>query len=208
MPRPKPVVPRKKPLQKRSQETVDFLLEAATRVFIEEGYEAASTNKIARRAGVSVGSLYQYFPNKEAITAALYDRLSVKAVQIAHERLARLVKSPLREAVSEAIQIVAELYESSPELIEMTLPRLSELERTKSLQAFRERWAAVLLAFLQARQKELRPGDLPHMAWVVVSATESLIFRIMQEAPPHLSKRKLLAETVEILVRYLSKEGK
>ncbi len=205
MARRKSLSPRKKPLQRRSQEMVDVILEAATRVFIEEGYEGASTNKIARRAGVSVGSLYQYFPNKEAVTAALFDRLSVKAIRLAQERLGKLAHAPLPKAISEAVGVVAELYRSSPELIEMTFERLSELERTRQLQALRERSAAVLLAYLQARQGELRPGDLAHMSWVVSSAVEALVFRVMQETPAHLSQRKLLAEIGELIGRYLVK---
>ena len=65
--------PRKSPSQKRSQLTVAALREATARILVKEGYEAASTNKIAAAAGVSIGSLYQYFPSKEALVAAVID---------------------------------------------------------------------------------------------------------------------------------------
>lgn len=67
-------VPRKKPSQSRSQATVDVILDAAARIFVETGFDAATTNAIAERAGVSIGSLYQYFPNKLALLAALKER--------------------------------------------------------------------------------------------------------------------------------------
>lgn len=63
--------PRKRPLQERSRETVRVILEAAARIFEERGIAAATTDAIAERAGVSVGSLYQYFPNKESLLATL-----------------------------------------------------------------------------------------------------------------------------------------
>ena len=63
--------PRKTPVQARSSATVDAILEAAARILETEGLEGYTTNAIAARAGVSIGSLYQYFPNKDAITAAL-----------------------------------------------------------------------------------------------------------------------------------------
>ncbi|TMZ52891.1 TetR/AcrR family transcriptional regulator, partial [Klebsiella pneumoniae] len=63
--------PRKTPRQQRSRETVAAILEAAAQLFQRHGYTATTTNKIAERAGVSIGSLYQYFPNKEALLAAL-----------------------------------------------------------------------------------------------------------------------------------------
>ena len=66
--------PRKLASQERSRATVDALLEATTRVLLKEGYDRASTNRIAEVAGVSIGSLYQYFPSKEALVAAVIDR--------------------------------------------------------------------------------------------------------------------------------------
>jgi AcrR family transcriptional regulator len=69
----KPVRPRKKPIQSRSKQTVEWLLEATARVFRAEGFDA-TTNRIAAAAGVSVGTLYEYFPNKDALLFALAER--------------------------------------------------------------------------------------------------------------------------------------
>src|SRR5687767_1375689 len=66
--------PRKQPRQARSKAMVDAILDAAARVFVEDGLEAATTNRIAREAGVSVGSLYQYFPSKQAVLVELHRR--------------------------------------------------------------------------------------------------------------------------------------
>src|SRR5271154_4150665 len=63
--------PRKLPRQPRSEATVDAILLAAAQVFERHGYAAGTTNRIAERAGVSIGTLYQYFPNKDAILVAL-----------------------------------------------------------------------------------------------------------------------------------------
>lgn len=66
--------PRKSPSQERSRRTVNRILDAATRIFHEQGYTDATTNDIADEADVSVGSLYQYFPNKDALLVALTQR--------------------------------------------------------------------------------------------------------------------------------------
>jgi len=66
--------PRKSPSQERSRRTVDRILDAATRIFHEQGYTGATTNDIADEADISVGSLYQYFPNKDALLVALTQR--------------------------------------------------------------------------------------------------------------------------------------
>lgn len=65
------LLPRKTPTQSRSSHTVDAILEAAARILEEAGFDRYTTNDIAERAGVSVGSFYQYFPNKDAVTVAL-----------------------------------------------------------------------------------------------------------------------------------------
>ena len=66
--------PRKRPRQRRSTETVARMLDAAARIYDERGYRATTTNNVAEEAGVSIGSLYQYFPNKDALLVALADR--------------------------------------------------------------------------------------------------------------------------------------
>ena len=62
--------PRRKPRQARSQATVEVILAAAARVFARSGYAATTTNHVAAKAGVSIGSLYEYFPSKDAILVA------------------------------------------------------------------------------------------------------------------------------------------
>jgi AcrR family transcriptional regulator len=75
---------RKRPSQGRSRVTVTSILEAADRILRVDGYDAASTNRVARVAGFSVGSLYQYFRDKQAIVGALIDReLAAEAIALA-----------------------------------------------------------------------------------------------------------------------------
>lgn len=76
-PRPDPLAPRKTARQERATKTVEAILEAAARILEAGGFAGYTTNAIAQRAGVSIGSLYQYFPNKDAITRALIARESV-----------------------------------------------------------------------------------------------------------------------------------
>jgi AcrR family transcriptional regulator len=76
-----PLNPRKQPAQARSTKTVDVIFEAAAHILEECGFEGYTTNAIAERAGVSIGSLYQYFPGKDAITMALIERESMALLE-------------------------------------------------------------------------------------------------------------------------------
>ena len=97
--------PRKHPDHPRSRATVAQIVEGAARILEERGFEGYNTNAIAKRAGVSVGSVYQYFPDKDAITAAvirretdllLDDARGVKTTTSAHDGLIHLIEATIR----------------------------------------------------------------------------------------------------------------
>src|SRR5262245_37742302 len=92
---------RKSASQERSRATVDALLEATARILIREGYDRASTNRIAHVAGVSIGSLYQYFPSKEALVAALIDRHKQEIIQLLRDALIKVATRPVADAARE-----------------------------------------------------------------------------------------------------------
>src|ERR1700760_4656883 len=73
--------PRKAPLQRRSAQTVETVLEAAARILETRGLEGYTTNAVAEKAGVSIGSPYQYLPGKEALTVALIRRETAQLVE-------------------------------------------------------------------------------------------------------------------------------
>ena len=101
----------------RSHETVNVLLEAAAQVFTREGL-AATTNRIAERAGVSIGTLYQYFPNKEALLRALAERhvadASVRLTEV-FDRL-RCDTPPFDETMRAMLEVIVDLHADKPGL--------------------------------------------------------------------------------------------
>lgn len=110
--------PRKRPRQERSRVTVDAILEAAAQIFEELGYAGATTNKIAARAGVSIGSLYQYYPNKDAIIFGLMERHMEEGLihmeQFKDELQAR--GSMDREMLRRNIEAMIAMHDRNPQL--------------------------------------------------------------------------------------------
>lgn len=95
----KQLSPRKKPRQERSQATVEAILQAATYILQEDGWSKLTTNRVAERAGVNIASLYQYFPNKEAIVAELHKQHITRSQQRC-SRLATLYQESELEAAT------------------------------------------------------------------------------------------------------------
>ena len=80
-----PLNPRKQPSQRRSRETVGIILEAAARILEKDGLAGFNTNAVAERAGVSIGSIYQYFPNKDALILALIAKFEHELLETVRE---------------------------------------------------------------------------------------------------------------------------
>ena len=157
--------PRKQPRQARSQALVEAILDAATRIMVRDGREAANTNAIAREAGVSIGSLYQYFPNREAVLASLLHRHGHRIHdQVAHKGAA---PASLEEAVT---GVAADVF--AAHRIELTLHDAlhhdfghdhghGALTTRAAVRARMERWPAAV-------QAEIACGT-PTQAHLVVS---------------------------------------
>src|SRR3954453_20346490 len=108
--------PRKYASQERSRATVAALVEATARILVSEGFDKASTNRIAEVAGVSVGSLYQYFPTKEALVLAVVERHNRETMDVVAGVLDDLDSLPLEQAVQRLVTIAIEAHRVDPKL--------------------------------------------------------------------------------------------
>lgn len=108
---PNDIEPRRLPVQARSRERVDRILDAAAQLLSEQGYNAVKTNHIAKRAGVSIGSVYQFFPNRFAIFHALAARYQDRIAEMLDEYMGPKAKPrPWEQAIDEVIDMYAEMW--------------------------------------------------------------------------------------------------
>jgi AcrR family transcriptional regulator len=204
-PRPR-TIPRKNPRQERSKATVDAILQATARVLVKEGYDRASTNKIAMTAGVSVGSLYQYFPSKEALVAALVDFHMNAMTELLLGKAAELANAPVRIAAREVIRAMIAAHRIDPELHRVLVEQVPRLGRLQRIEEFETRTIVLLRAWLEARRARMRPKDLDLAAFVVAHAVEALTHGAVLHHPELLHREALVDEMTELVVRYLSEE--
>ena len=118
-------------LQDRSRATVEALVEATARILVREGYDRASTNRIAATAGVSIGSLYQYFPSKEALVAAVVERRAQKLSRVGRGAFLRVASRPIEIAVREIVAAGIDAHRVDPKLhrvLNEEVPRVARLE--------------------------------------------------------------------------------
>jgi AcrR family transcriptional regulator len=193
------------PRQKRSRATVEDLLAAAVQVFEEHGYAAGTTNRIAERAGVSVGTLYQYFPNKEAVAVALLERHLDDTMRQLREWVARVVAGPprLHETLRSYVAGMVESHAGRPRLQHILLEETPRPPRVHDAMQRAEREAARTVAGLLRLHPEVRRTDLDRAALLVVQAVESLTHRFAAHPGEGLSRRAFAAELAAMLEAYL-----
>ena len=198
--------PRKSASQQRSRLTVNALLEATARILIREGFDKASTNRIAEVAGVSVGSLYQYFPSKEALVAALIDRHRHETMQVVRGELAEAMNLPVEPAVRKLIEVAVKAHRIDPRLhrvLTEQIPRVGALEKVETFS--RENYA-LFRAYLERHRGEIRAADLELAAFMCVTSIEALT----HSAVLHLkvaagdATAALVEEATRLVVGYLT----
>lgn len=153
---------------------MDSILEAATRLF-DRG--ATTTNGIAKLAGVSIGSLYEYFPNKDAILGQLFEAHVDEAVLALSGALDGLPpeSTPLREGVRSMVAALLELHEHRPGLQRMFLDRLAAVPAVRDQVSRAERRLRGVLQAWLALHPEVAVPDVELAARVVVEGSNALI---------------------------------
>lgn len=206
MTRRPPTSPRKQASQERSRATVDALVEATARLLVREGFDRASTNRIAEEAGVSIGSLYQYYPSKEALVAAVIDRHNHELMQVARGALAEAAALPLEQAVRKLVAVAIEAHRIDPRLHRVLAEQIPRTGRLRKLQTFNRQYYAFFEDFLEGHRDEFRTVDLGLASFVCVTSIEALTHTAVLHRSEMLSDRKagtLVDEATRLVMRYL-----
>lgn len=195
--------PRKNPKQARAHATVDAILTATARVLVKEGYDRASTNRIARAAGVSVGSLYQYFPSKEALVAALIERHSDRCREKLENTFVALASARPDSVARGLIGVMIEMKLVDPALEKVLIEQIPRVGRMAKLREVEERMMRLLTVYLEG-QRLRADTDAEAAAFVLVKAGSALAHAIAIDRPSSVTVAQLEYEWIELVLRYLS----
>lgn len=194
---------RKTPRQARSRGMVERIVSAGRKVLVQDGYDAFSTNRVAGAAGVSPGSLYQYFPDKAAILDVVIDRYWSEVAESVAAALADRIGEfgpGMVRATADALVTALEADRAVLRVVAEELP----IHRSRDRRAALERRVRELATtYLAARAGSTTRPSPAVAAWVVVLAVENLALRWVLDQPAAVSRDDLLDEMVALVGGYL-----
>lgn len=199
------VEPRKLPRQARAKVTVDAIVEATTQVLLEGGYERFTTARAAERAGVSIGTLYQYFPNKAALASAVIQRCCDQFLVAFEAALVGRPRVTLEECIRAIVDVTLVSHRLTPALHQIVLdlaPRIGVC----GLTVYASRRAAdAIVALLRTHTDEIAPEvDIATAGIVIETLLEGLSHRGVAGHPVAVPPETLAREATRLIVNYLT----
>lgn len=193
--------PRRRPLQRRARATVEAVLDAVTRVIKRDGTARLTTNRIAEAAGVSIGSLYQYFADKHAILVAIRDRHVAEMAALVERRLVDRAAT-LPALMRRLVEAVIDAHALDPGLYQLLLAQVPPSTDEDPHREGRLRGAIRLALAAHASEIHLAAGE-DRLLFVLTQMMESLAHAVVLHRPRSLSLAAAKDEAVRAVVSYV-----
>ena len=179
------------------------LLDATERVVSKKGFHAATTNHIARAAGVSIGTLYHYFPTKEALVAAVVHRMWQSELIAVMEHARAFEEAPLADAIRLAVRALVAEVGRKIALYRSWYSEASHLGELATGLAMTDQAVAFVRSVLEAKRSEVRPRDLGFAADLVVKTALAMARTGARDYEAQVKSGELADELADMLTRYL-----
>ena len=182
------------------------MVEATARILVRGGFDHASTNEIARVAGVGIGSLYQYFPNKQALVGAVVDRHSEAMMQVVRTALVKVALRPVEEGARALVRVMIDAHRVNPKLHRVLAEQIPRVGRLDNIQAIDREAHALVRAYLDAHREELAVSDTNLAAFVCVRTVEALTHAAVVDRPDAINDveaDRFVDEVTRLILRYL-----
>jgi len=195
--------PRRSPVQGRAQQTVEAIVKAAAQILAQHGPDAATTNAIAARAGVSIGSLYQYFADRDALITELVRRHVGEMQVVLSTALEGLGDRPLPGAIEQLVAAIVAAHRVSPRLHQALHQSLAR-SRLDAIDRF-EGGLETMVARALATREELEIADPGLTATVLVRALGGLIRTTLRCEPGRLDEPAFAAAMTGMILGTLER---
>ncbi|MES2527449.1 MAG: TetR/AcrR family transcriptional regulator [Bdellovibrionota bacterium] len=198
--------PRKEPNQERARDTVENIVGATAHILEKDGFEKISTNRIAEKAGVSIGSLYQYFPTKEAIFSFMMERYVKSQTEMVDKLIQERRQSlDLKETVRIIISAIMESKIKQSRFQKMFAEKVLSFAGYESLHKQDEHLISVFEKYLEPFGDEVRKENLDITLYFVIQSVKVLPIAILYQNKIKLQDPRVTEELVELVYRYMKK---
>ncbi len=175
----------RKPQQERAKATVDAIVEAGLILLAQDGPKGTSTRRIAEVAGIGVGSVYEYFENREAVHEAMFRRIVDDAAAMIKPLIPTLVRMSLREATYELLCRVRELLERDDSRYLLCLKHGVNLARSYPLKPLQKVLAELTMQYVMHHPELMRSRNMPTLGYIFIyGGTFAVIRHLSDPAPP------------------------
>jgi AcrR family transcriptional regulator len=182
---------------------VEVILEATARVLGERGYAGTNTNVVAERAGVSVGSVYQYFPNKDSLVTALHERHAAQMYAAIDAVLGASRARSLRGHVQAMVRALLAAHQVEPELHRVLEKEFPFFDAPRDESAADDSIFRRVRQLLEEHRADIAPRNLDLATWIVLQIIESLVHAAVIEPPAQFDVAAIEAGIVDALMGYL-----
>lgn len=194
---------RRQPSQRRSRATAESIRQAALEILAKEGVEGLSASRITLRAGVGVGSFYDYFPNRDAVLIDLYESASSELARSMRESLGQILDLPVAEGVEHSVRQLLSLYEQH-RLVLIDLPEeLPELRLHQHPLSFEKLGHGSVLIYLEHRGKLLKSEELETKAFFLEQILVGCVRRYLADPPRNVSRESFIDNLSQVITPYM-----
>ena len=190
---------RRRPVQARSREMVDRILEAATRVLEKRGYAGMSTNRVADEAGVSVGSLYRYFSDKDELIGELRVRTTADTMDTLTAAMTEAVTMPTREAIRHVLGALVAALQRHRALTTALVNEVPLGAQSNVLPEVERQLAQFTRMFVATHAPHLDPVEADARIYLAMGVALSTCLRIALDPPPGIAEDRLVELTADLL---------
>jgi AcrR family transcriptional regulator len=198
---------RKQPVQQRSRDMVAILMDAAARVIVERGFDNLTTNHVAAAAGVSIGSLYQYFPDKDALVEALLQRHAAELLAVVDARLRELIEADARAITQGILEAVFDVVEGDPCRREL-MRHWDRLRMRSSFRALEQHMTEACRLYLLRHHDRYRIDNLPAALFVAINSLHYTVAHYFSLERPVLQRAEVIGALSDMLAAYIGAGAK
>lgn len=196
----------RKPRQARSKATVNAIVEAAFIAVAENGPAAATTRQIADIAGISVGSLYEYFSNKEAIFGAMSERFVADVVAMIQPRVPELVRKNLREAVLDMLVYFRAFLQENNELYLKCARHAFTMDFREYLEPVQRLLLDIVMQHMMRHPETAKVRNIPAMTYIYINGGIFAVVRHLSEPNPSVTFEELAQGLSDMVGHYVDQE--